>query len=266
MQTRSRAIFGRIAVCLITLGVLGARVTDVYATILVFDQKRELGVVLPTGTGGDVPQDYGDRVAGAVQAVSGGNFTYGEAGEAFTPNIVVEYVSIAGGAGVSDVNVWGESYGDLINIAFGNQFSNTLEVRLTADPGFRAVLHGFDLAGWPNADYTIDAVRVLDGVTVLFSQANVLVEGDLSGPRHTSFTFANALSGGDLLIEIDYSNLPAAQQDNIGIDNIRFGQDPPAAVIPEPSTMLLLVVGLFALPVLMRRARVGVGGHARRGD
>ena len=60
------------------------------------------------------------------------------------------------------------------------------------------------------------------------------------------------LAAGRLLIEIDYSNLPGNSHDNIGIADIRFGQTPPPVVVPEPSTALLLGIGLAAV---LRRAR-----------
>ena len=209
--------------------------------------------MVPTISGNDVPRDYGDRVAGVSQAVPGGMFTYGEAGEGFTPNIVADYSAISG-VGADQTSLWADSYGDLTNVVLGNQGSNALRVRLNADDGYSARLYGFDLGGWPEADYTISAVRVLDGNTPLFSQSSVLVEGNLVGARHTSFAFATPLAGSDLLIEIDYSNLPGSQQDNIGIDNIRFGQFP-AAAVPEPSTLFLVGIGACALHLLTRRAR-----------
>ncbi len=80
----------------------------------------------------------------------------------------------------------------------------------------------------------------------MFSSDNVLVEGNATGDQHTSFDFATPLTAPQLLITIDYSNLVGSQQDNIGIDNIRFGQNPPAE-IPEPATWLLFICGLAAV-------------------
>lgn len=42
------------------------------STILTFDQTRLSGVVVPTGAGGDIEADYGDRVGGPVQNVPDG--------------------------------------------------------------------------------------------------------------------------------------------------------------------------------------------------
>jgi hypothetical protein len=216
-----------------------------HASILTFDEARRSGVVVPTVSGSRVPQDYGDRVTGVSQAVPGGHFTYGEAGEGFTPNVLVDYFA-GSTAGPDGVSLWEDSYGDLVNVLFGNQNSITLNVRLTADAGVQVLLYHFDLAGWPNADYAISGVRVFDDDAILYSQNNVLVEGNLAGLRRTSFDFPNPLSGRELLIEIDYSNLPGSQQDNLGLDNIRFGQFP-AAQISEPASGLLLGLGLVAL-------------------
>lgn len=204
------------------------------ATVLTFDQIRLSGNVVPTISGNALPQDYGDRVDAASVAVSGGQFTYGNLGEGYTPNVLAEYFTGAATPLNPGVSLWQDSYGDLINAMFGNQNSATLNVRLTADAGFQVALYGFDLGGWPNTDYTISAVRVLDGAMTLFAQSGVTVEGNFIGPRHTSFDFLAPLSGGDLLIQIDYSNLAAGQHDNIGIDNIRFGQTPPPDTEPTP--------------------------------
>ena len=139
-----------------------------------------------------------------------------------------------------------DGYGDLENVLFGANNSISLNVQLTADAGFDVQLYHFDLAGYLRADYTIAGVRVLSGEQTLFSSDDVLVEGNVTGVQHTSFDFATPLAAPQLLINIDYSNLAGSQQDNIGIDNIRFGQNPPAE-IPEPATWLLFVCGLAAM-------------------
>lgn len=225
---------------------------DLHATVLTFDQIREGGLVVPTISGRGVPQDYGDRVTGSPMAVSGGAFTYGEQGEGFTPNVVAEYFGGSATPINPAVSLWVDQYGDLENVVIGNNNSGSLNVRLTADAGFSVLLYAFDLGGWPNTDYTIAAVNVLDGGSTLFSQSDVLVQGDFIGPRRTAFDFATPLSGSQLLIQIDYSNLPGNQHDNIGIDNVRFGQSPPPGPgtigIPEPSSgLLLLAAGLAGL-------------------
>lgn len=248
---------------LLVAAMLGGIAGDAGATVLIFDQVRlGSGTVVPTAGGVStiVPQDYGDRVTGSPVAVAGGAFTYGNNGEGFTPNVVAEYSSANRAA------LWTVSYGDLVNVMFATvdigAAPSQMNVRLTADSGFEVVLYDFDLAGYPQADYMIDAVTVYGGVTPLFSQNNVLVEGDSTGPRHTSFTFATPLRGSEILIEIDFSNIAVGDQDNIGIDNIRFGQDPPEALpeempeeMPEPAALPLLLSALGVLGFATWRKR-----------
>ena len=238
-SNRSMGIVKHCAPLLVFTITLSIFAGESRATVLIFDQARDAvsgTIVEPTSPGANVPQDYGDRVTGSPMDVLGGQFTYGNEGEGFTPNIVVDYFS--GG----NVALWTVQYGDLNNVMFSTANSNHMNVQLTADTGFDVLLYGFDLAGWPNADYTIDAVSVFSGGTTLFSQNNVVIEGDFTGPQHTSFDFASPLSGSQLLIEIDFNNITGGIQDNIGIDNIRFGQNPPP-VIPEPISAVLFVVG-----------------------
>lgn len=218
------------------------------ATVLIFDQARSStgALVVPVTSGANVPQDYGDRVAQSPQTVSGGAFTYGEQGEGFTPNVTAGYFTDSDTT-APRVSLWQAGYGDLTNVMFGLSDSGALNVRLTADDDLEVLLYHFDLGGWSAGDYTIAAVRVIDGATPLFEQDNVLVQGDAIGPGHTAFDVPTPLRGHDLRIRIEYANLPANQQDNIGIDNIRFGQT------TEPAAPLML--GLLACAATLRRRR-----------
>jgi len=254
--------FGRLrtSAALALLGGLAALPpAPVRATILLFDQQRDAStqtVVVPAGNGGLLPPDYGDHVTGASMAVPGGVFTYGDGGEGFTPDVDLAIFTDPADPSVPRVKLWQNDYGDLVGVIFGEGpgigGSPTLNVLFSAAPGYGVDLYGFDLAGWANADYTIAAVEVLAGAVTLFSASDVLVEGDLSGPRHTHFEFTTPLSGPEILLRLDLSNLAESIRDNIGIDSIRFGQTPPP--IPEPATALLLLGGL-ALTAGMRRGR-----------
>lgn len=230
------------------------------ATILLFDQERDAAtqmVVGATSSGGRLPPDYGDHVTGAVVDVLGGEFTYGDGGEGFTPDVTVDIFSAGATANDARVRLWQNDYGDLVNVIFaegpGTGGAPLLSIVLSAAPGFAVDLYGFDLAGWSHADYTIAGVSVLAGPATLFSQPNVLVQGDLNGPQHTAFAFDPPLSAPELLVQIDLSNLASGIQDNIGVDSIRFGQTPPA--VPEPGTALLLACGLVLTGALRRRLR-----------
>jgi len=222
------------------------------ATVLTFEQTRDpiTGQVVPTTSPSLVQADYGDFVTGPSVAVPGGAFAYVQAGEGFTPNVAVDL--FAGGATSSDpgTRLWRLEYGDLVDVVYTVPGSGSLNVLLSADPGFDVLLYGFDLAGFPRVDWTIDGVEVQSGSTTLFSQVDVLVEGNASGPMRSSFVFGTPLAGPELLIRIDYANLASGQQDNIGFDNLRFGQSPPG--VPEPGTILLLGLGLAGLAARRR--------------
>jgi len=221
------------------------------ASILTFDQIRQVGVVVPTISGNDLEDDYGDRITDSPMNVPGGQFTYGNGGEGFTPNVITHFVA---GNGAS-LSLWRDSYGDLTNVAFGNNQSVSLNVQLIADPGYTVDLYHFDLAGWFLSDYTINAVRVISDAGTLFAQDNVLVQGaNDGGPMHTAFDFAVPLSGTELTIQIDHGNLAVGTQDNIGIDNIQFGQNPPAAV-PIPVTLWLFGSGVMGLLGIANRKK-----------
>lgn len=246
----NRQIFSLFAVAALMISLIG----NSNASILTFDQIRQSGVVVPTISGNALEEDYGDRITGSTMTVPGGHFTYENGGEGFTPNVVTHFFA-GNGTGLS---IWHDRYGDLTNAIYGNSQSISLNVQLNADPGYAVDLYHFDLAGWSLADYNINAVRVLSGADTLFAVNNVLVQGaNDGGPMHTEFDFAVPLSGTELLIQIDHSNLPGSQQDNIGIDNIRYGQNPPA-IIPIPLAGWLFVTGLMSLVGQSKRRKATV--------
>jgi hypothetical protein len=242
-----------------------------------------------------VPTDYGDNItATSVELFPGGPvYQYGGA-EGFTPHVTASYgpFSIFTGGpelfrgGFGDLNgilYQGSRFPPPPAVPIGNDY-NHLDIILAAEPGYDVLLYGFDLAGFLG-DYTINAVTVFKGVpnalftptNQLFEEFNVLVEG-AGAATHT--TFDEARLGGPLQshliwIRIDSSNLGPIDSENIGIDNIRFGEvftdnpDPPtdqgtidAALqpgeVPEAASMLVwLVGGGAAALVAVRRRRPG---------
>lgn len=234
----------------VVAGLFVCSAADIQATILVFNEQRGVGqqsMVHPAASGGTPPADYGDYVSAAMMAVPGGLFTYGESGEGFTPNVSVDIFSAAATSTDPHVRLWNSGYGDLENVIFaagpGIAGSPLLSVRLAAATGYVVDLYGFDLAGF-GVDYTIAGVSVIAGASTLHAEINVLIEGDQCGPRHTSFAFAEPLSAAELLIQIDLTNLPSGVRDNIGLDNLRFGQTPPG--VPEPATFVLTAIAVAA--------------------
>ena len=192
-------------------------ITPAYATVLLFE---------PAGVNGaDVSQDYGDRVTSTDQ----GGFIYGDVG-GFTPNVTVAY-----GPDPTQIHRWGAEFGDLQNVIYNDEdLVGIVEITLTADANLQVTLDSFDLAGWSNADYTIDSVQVLDATGgPLFSDTDVLIQGDFDGPRHTSFVFDPPLISQEMTIRFDASNLGNGS-DNIGIDNITFGQVGFGLTAPDP--------------------------------
>lgn len=231
------------------LAVLAASAALSHATILTFDQERDSAtgaLVGPTTSGGRLRADYGDNVTGAAMAVPGGVFTYGEAGEGFTPHVSVDIFSATATASDAGVRLWQTGYGDLVNVLFGDGPGTAgaplLGVRFTAAPGYMVDLYGFELAGF-GSDYVIAGVSVFAGSVSLFSQNGVLVQGDAFDAQRTSIAFAMPLSAPELLLQVDLSNLSPGIRDNVGLDSIRFGQTPPPPV-PEPTSALLLLAGL----------------------
>lgn len=215
------------------------------AAVLTFDiTEASLGTWVGNFT--DVPQDYGDRIS-AFSITSGANtYVYGSA-EGLTPNIEIGY-----GPELSDIALWDSNYGDLERIAYpDNDGAGLLEITLTADPGYQVNLHGFDVAGWNRADYTIDLVEVEGDAGILFTATDSPIAG--VGPSHTDVDFASPLMARTMTVRFDSTNL-GSFSDNIGVDNITFSQSE-AVVIPVPGALSLLALALAGLSGIAWRSR-----------
>jgi hypothetical protein len=203
-------------------------------TILTFD-------VLGITDHGNINQAYGDRVAGPADA-SG---SYGTDGLGFTPNVVVGY-----GTSGEDPALWTTGYGNLTNIYFNDADGDTtLTTRFTADAGYLVNLVSFDIASFINGGQTIQGARALNALTnaVLWSIGSTAITGS------TSLSLAPDVTAADIFLEISLAGL-GSLSDDIGLDNIRFGQELVApTAVPEPATMSLLGIGLAA--VWLKRTR-----------
>lgn len=217
--------------------------------------------------GFQIDQTYGDNVTSTSTTSGSVTFNYGENGEGFTPNVQVNYgpTSIYTGG----PSLWRYNYGDLDRVLYqGSSYFfdpqqlgfnyDYLQIILRADPGFEAVLYGFDLAGWFEADYVVDGVSVYDNeyngfdptLNRVFHAANATVTG--SGPSHSSYSFNTPIRGNVITILIASQNLGDTSE-LIGIDNIRFGQDIDISPVPEPGTLSLLSAAAIAAAVIRRR-------------
>jgi len=173
-----------------------------HATVLIFENSSGGALTFA------IPQNYGDQVATTNEF----GFHYGGAGGP-TTNIVLQYLGIGG---------WPGGYGDLINVGYVNS-NKPVEIRFaTIEPRYHVLLHGFDMAGFLNTDYTNKSVQILnEHGDLLYQQTNVLIRG--AGPSHTTFTFSPPIRSQGLRIRIDATNL-GTQSSNIGIDNIHFSE------------------------------------------
>jgi len=198
------------------------------ATVLTFDQ----GTVSNFEA---VDLTYGDDVEATLE----GTFGYGVGAEGFTPNVQLFY-------GATQPALWTTGFGDLVNVLYDeDETIGLLTVTLTADSGFQVQLYEFDLADFSATSSTINSVRVSDVSGVLFQQLNAVISNSTSTP----FDFTAApLTASQLIIEIDSTNL-GISNDNIGIDNIRFGQ----TAIPEPSTFVLALLSLLGMGCRRRK-------------
>lgn len=176
-----------------------------------------------------------------VDSFSGPNgISYGSA-FGFTPNVDVTYADTT--------RTWLNSFGDRQRVIY--TVGTELRVSFENVAGGDVFLWGFDVAGWPNTDYTVRSVAVIDDSTGedLFRAEDVFVRGateDDQGRRHTPFALEMPLVASALSIVIDTSGIGGAN-DNIGIDNIAFSE-----VIPGPGSAAMVSLGAAGL---VRRRR-----------
>ena len=187
---------------------------------------------------GPLPQGYGNRIAAADQD----GFHYDLLGGA-TPNVVTRFAT----GGMPAIITWDFQFGDLQNVIYAVE-PQVFQFDLIADPGFVVTLNSFDMASWPGVEYTINSVTIEDGNgSVLYSQNNPVIHG--ANATHTHFSF-NGVSSSTLQILFDATNVDS---DDVGIDNINFSQ----TTAPEPSTAILIGVGLIGLLVARQRKTTG---------
>ena len=189
-----------------------------------------------------MPQGYGDRVTSTTSGV----FSYGADG-GFTPNVVVEYTSPGF---PTDLNFWTTGYSDLTNILYNEPDGvDGYTVRFVADSGFLVRLDSFDLGNFGGA-VTLPGLSIVDGLgNTLFLSSNIPV-GAAAVP-HQIYNFSGGLFAEEIRIIVNTAGL-AGNSDNIGLDNIQFGQ----TAIPEPNAAVLLVTGAA---LMLRRRRFGAG-------
>lgn len=240
-------------------------VVPAQATILTFSITDVDGYPgsedFPEGFG--IDQTYGDRVNSLSTTSGTVTFEYGLGAEGFTPNVNVSYEP--GSIFTTGPSLWRYDYGDLDRILYqgsrntgvGNNY-NYLLIVLFADPGFEAVLHSFDVAGWFETDYEINSVSVYDNYfngffpeqNRVYHDPNTTIAGN--GPTHSSYSFSTPIRGNVISILIDANNLGDTSE-LIGIDNIRFGQDIDLSPVPEPGTLSLFAAAAIAAAVIRRR-------------
>lgn len=150
----------------------------------------------------------------------------------------------------SHLEFWNNDYGDLTKVAYPSANGTVGEIAIVPAEGYGVRVVSFEMAGYSHQDRTNTVMRILDGsgnVLLNFAASgSVAIQGDGSGPQHSTFTpnltFAGAV------------RLQWGTDWDIGLDNLKF-EAVPLSAIPEPSTWALLGLGAAGVLGWRRRRR-----------
>ena len=260
---------------LCVIAILSARAQ---AIVLTFDSPagRFLGnnsVARPQLADPTLPL-YGDHVSATLMGSPTTPFAYSYgATHGLTPNVGISYGPGSPATPTSASNpfpvFYPHTFGNLTNVMYqlGLSFNAAdlkMSITLTADPGYKVTLYGFDLAGYQNYP-TVGFVDNLNLLQVIVNGSpntigsNIGIASSPSG--HNTFDFsASPYTGSTITILLDGTDLSvyggnlgqAFQFTNIAIDNVAFAQ----FEIPEPAsaTLALALLGM-GLVGARRRSR-----------
>lgn len=220
----------------------------------------------PLGNGSTIVSEYGDFVSGPTQtnvptADFGSppywyNFTYGNNGEGFTPNVAVAKRLIYAAVTNTATRSW-TAAGNRQLVAYpgaaGNNTGGNWYWTLTADPGYLVTLLSTDLVKF-NSFTQNSTVNVYAGNTVTLPVPIPPVGVPLytSGPtavNNVAVTFSPNVTAPSLTLEFV---LPAGDElFDWAADNIVFSQ----RLIPEPATGILAAAGLLGVAMTRRRRK-----------
>lgn len=200
--------------------------------VLTFDQNNISDSVV-------VDQAYGDRVTAPLD---GNGHAYDVVlgnGLGLTPNVEVSYTG-------DSPELWTSGYGDLNNVLYDEIDGATgFEITFDADPGFEVGIFGFDMAAFGGGE-TLPGMEIIDGNNnLLWSAGSTFINGTTRVSFDTGGVFGESLT-----IAVDLTGLSSGS-DNIGIDNIHFGQR--LTAVPEPAGASVFLVGLLGILGFRRR-------------
>lgn len=195
----------------------------------------------------NMPGTYGDNVSALVDGLG---HSYDVGAEGFTSNVSISY-----GTPGEDPALWTTGYGDLTNVMFNDADGDTtFTTTFTAETGYLVDFYSFDIAWFFGSDTTVQGFKVIDvgSNQVLHSESAFTLFG---GETHQTFSFATPLQAAQLALVVDLTGLGGIS-DDVGLDNIRFGQSAVVAPgIPEPSTWAMMLLGFLGAGAALRTTR-----------